>query len=155
MKRPRARLTLRRLMAAIATIAVSWSMCLGVAHLITYRANLQGERIFREGAAVLLQQNESARAAEWRQIADDSARRNREGLVHIATAGGLTVLGIIATALGLAIRARSGARDPARPRRVDAFVNVCLTIGAIPLAGLALGCIGYAGLLILVLATAD
>jgi hypothetical protein len=57
--------------------------------------------------------------------------------------------------LGLAIKANSWRWNLVYANRADALANACLGLGTIVLAGLALGCIAYVGIMLVVLATSE
>jgi hypothetical protein len=158
MRPPRLRLTVKRIMVAIATLAVSWSVCLGIGHLSIYPANVRGERAYREEALFWEKRQKPVPAAEYRLRAEEAARRNAESRASIITTlslmGLVIVLGATAS-LGLAVKARYRRRNLVSPPWVDALVDACLTLGAIVLVGFALGCIAYVGILLFVVATSE
>jgi hypothetical protein len=146
------------MMVATATLAVSWSMCLGIGHLSTYRANVRGERAYREEALIWETTREIGKAADCRQKAEQWARRNAESRSYIITALSLLGLAIVlgATAsLALAVKAEYRRRNLAHPLWVDALADTCLILGAIVLVGFGLGCVAYLGLLVFVVATTE
>jgi hypothetical protein len=155
MRLPRLRFTMRRMMAVIATLAVSWQMFLGIAHLNIYSANWNVERFERETAATLETKQDTVQAAEWRRMADETARRNRESWSYVATFLGLVVLGILLGAMGLDLRSRYGSMSSDRPRLVNALVAACSTGAKILLAGLILAGIACVGILLLLIAGDD
>jgi len=142
-------------MVVTATLAVSWSMCLGIGHLTIYPANVHGERREREEALIWEARQEVGKAADCRRKADELGRRNAESLAYIITALSLTGLGIILGGLGLAVKAGYKPRNLVRPRLVDALADVGLTMGTVLLVGFAVGCIAYVGLMLFVLATSE
>ena len=149
------RFTVRRLMVGIATLAVSWAMCLGIGHLSIYRANVEGERSDRKIAATLEKENKANLAAEWLVTAEEIGRRNQESRKYIFAALGLIALGLIAGGLRLALRRRSGNRAPDGCRLANAFAAACLTIAVIMLVGLALGGVAYLVAMAFVILTAE
>jgi hypothetical protein len=89
---PRVRLTVQRLMAVVATLTVSWSMCLGIGNLTIYRPNVQGESSDREEALWWETRHEAAKAADSRRKSEEWARRNAESLAYIITPSALSGL---------------------------------------------------------------
>jgi hypothetical protein len=155
MRPPRLRFTVRRMMVVTATLAASWSMCLGIGHLTIYRANVQGERADMEEALMWETRQESAKAADCRRKAAEWARRNVESFLYIITALSLTALGIVTRGLSLAFKARSKTENLVHRPLMDACVGVCLTLSKICLVGLALGCYGYLVAMLFVVVTAE
>jgi hypothetical protein len=138
---PQVRLTVQRLMAVVATLGVSWSMCLGIGHLTIYRPNVQGERSDKEEALWWETRQEPAKAAYSRRKAQEWARRNAESLAYIITAFSLVGLGVVLGGFGLAIKANSWRWDLVDANRADALANACLGLGTVVLAGL--GSVSY------------
>jgi hypothetical protein len=146
------------MMAATATLAVSWSMCLGIGHMSIYRANVQGERAYREEALIWEARQRAEKAADCRRKAEEWARRNEQSLAYIITALSLIGLAIAfgATArLGLAVKARYQRRNLIEPPWVDALTNACSTLGVLVLVGFGLGCTAYVGIMLFVVATSE
>ena len=120
MRLPRVRVTVRRIMRVTATVAVTWSMFLGIGHLTIYRANVEGERAYMEEALVWETRQQSDKAADCRRQAEQWARRNAESLVYIITTLSLTALGIVTRGLSLAVNARSKTPNLVRRPLLDA-----------------------------------
>jgi hypothetical protein len=155
MRLPRVRVTVRRMMVVSATLAVSWSMCLGIGHLTIYRANVEGERAYMESARACETRHEMLEAVDWRRMAEDLARRNAESRSYIVTALSLTVLAILAGGLSLAVKTVYHSRNLVRRSLVDTCVGACLTLSKICLVGLALGCFGYLAVGLMVALTSE
>ena len=62
----------------IATLAVAWSMCLGIGHLTIYPANIRGERLHREAALIWETRAQAHKAADCRREAEVSGAAERE-----------------------------------------------------------------------------
>ena len=131
------------MLVVTATLAVSWSMLLGIGHLSIYRANVRGERAYMEEALMWETRLESDKAADCRQKAKEWAQRNAESRLYIITALSLTVLGVVTRGLGLVAKAHSKSSSLSRRPLLDACVGACLSLSKICLLGLALGCFGY------------
>ena len=155
MRLPRVRFTVGRLMVGIATLAVSWCMCLGIGHLTIYRSNVAGETYDRETAVSYELENNSDLAAPWRRMSEEYAWRNQESRIHILTALSLTSLGLAAGGITLAIRSRFGPSVKVRRGLAYRLDAACSTIAAIVLIGLAIGGVAYMGGMLLVLVTLD
>jgi hypothetical protein len=154
----RLRLTVRKIMVAIATIAVAWSMCLGIGHMTIYRANVRGEIAYREAALLGEARHDAAEAAERRQQADELANRNAESLAYILTTFSLIALAIVLGAIagiGLWAQALYRKRDRVEPPWIGILARACSVLGVIVLFGFGLGCIAYFGGMMLVLATSE
>jgi len=149
------RLTVSRLMIGVATLAVSWAMCLGIGHLSIYRANVEGERYDRNIAATLKQENKQDLAAEWLARADEVGRLNRESRKYIFTFLSLIASGLIAGGMRLAIGGRLGKRALARLGLATTFAAAFQTIAVIMLVGLAIAGVAYAVGLAFVILTAE
>ncbi len=152
----RVRLTVRKIMVAIATIAVAWSMCLGIVHLTNHRAKLQVEAAYRAMALLSEASHDAAKAAESRQRAEELAARNAESLAYIVTTFSLlalvVVLGVTA-GIGLWAKALYRKRNRVEPPWVDIVAHRCSAVGVILLLGFAFGCTAYFGFVMFVLAT--
>jgi hypothetical protein len=107
MRAPRPRFTVRSIMVVIATLAVSWPMCLGVGHMTIYRANVPGERARREYALFWEARDEVGKAADQRREAEVWARRNEVSLPYIITA--LSLIGS-----GMILRPKDGSAQRAK-----------------------------------------
>jgi hypothetical protein len=143
------------MMVVTATLAVSWSMCLGIGHLTIYRANVQAERAYMESALICETRQEMVEAVDWRRRADDAARENAESRRYIVTALSLTVLAIVAGGLSLAVKTVYHTRNLVRRSLVDTCIGACLTLSKICLVGLALGCLGYLAVILIVAVTSE
>src|ERR1700758_2647231 len=115
MRLPRLQLTVKRMMVVVATLAVSWSAFVGIAHLAIYPRNVHFERTLREQALVWEAKHEAEKAAGLRQMAEECGRRNAESLAYIITALGLVGLGTATGALGLAFKGHYGKQNLVQP----------------------------------------
>lgn len=138
-----------------ATLAVSWSMFLGISHIPKYNDNLDYEKYFREQEAIWQARNETVLAEDSRRKAREAAQLNQVSLTHGVTALSLTVLGIVSGGLGLAIRVLYGARKSLRPGFAKALATACTTVATILLAGLTFGGIAYIVAMLFVIAFDD
>jgi len=149
------RLTVRRLMIGVATLAVSWAMCLGIGHLCIYRANVAGEMYDRNTAATLEKENKADLASEWLAKAEKVGRLNQESRRHIFTFVSLIASGLIAGGIRLAIGGWLGNRAPDGRGLTNTLAAACLTIAVIMLVGLALGGVAYVAVMAFVILTAE
>jgi hypothetical protein len=149
-----ARLTVRRMMSITATLAVSWAFFFGIAHLLVYRQHLAAEQYFRETAAALEAKNDG-RAADWREMAEDLARRNQDSWSKVATLLGLVAAGSLSAGLGLVLRTRSQPVNSPRSETMHTLVSACTTAMKILVVGLVLAGIACIGFLLLVMSGDD
>jgi hypothetical protein len=152
---PRVRFTVRRMMVITATLAVSWALFFGIAHLLVYRQNLKNEQYYREGAAILEAKKSDVLAAEWRKFAEDAARMNHDSWSKVVTLVGLVGAGVISTGLGLVLRKRSKSVSSPRAEPVNILVSACSTVTKILMVALVLAAISYVGFMLLVMAVDD
>ena len=149
------RMTTRRWMIVTAVPSVSWGMFLGFANLIAYFGYAEGERYFREGAAIWEAKGEAGRAATWRGYADEQARMRRDFLSRGSTTLGLLGLGGILGGIALAVRARYGAANSDRPSRLNTLAASCSVGAKLIFVSLAIAGLTYIGFLLLVMAGYD
>jgi hypothetical protein len=154
----RLRITVRKIMVAIATIAVAWSMCLGIGHLTNHRTSMQVEVAYREAARLWDAKQDTAKAAERRRQAEELANQNAESLAYIlmtfSLIGLVVVLGATA-GIGLLAQALYRKRNRVAPRWVDIVARTCSAVGVIVMVGFALGCIAYFGITMFVAVTRE
>jgi hypothetical protein len=143
------------MMVVTATLAVSWSMCLGIGNLTIYRANVEAERAYMEWALVCETRHEMVEAVDWRRMAEDAARRNAQSRSYIVTSLSLTVLAIVAGGLSFAVKKVYHTRNLVQSSMVDTCVGACLTFSKICFVGLALGCFGYVAGMLIVAVTSE
>jgi hypothetical protein len=151
----RVRFTVRGMMVVVATLAVTWALFFGIAHLTVYRDHLEYERHARQAAATLEAQKSDALAAEWRTRAEEAARLTRENGNWVATLLGLVGLGVASAGLGIVLRRRPEPASSARSRAMESIVAACSTVAKVVLVASILAGILYAGLFVLVVLTWD
>jgi hypothetical protein len=141
-------------MIVIASLAISWSMFTGIAHISVYRANVGSESLYRREILEWEAIGGTRQAADRRRQADELARANQISRAYGATALSLAVMGVVLGGLALVLRQRPQEQTPAR-HRVDAIAGACSLVSAVILVGFALGCTAFLAALAFVGATCE
>ena len=140
---PRIRFTVRRLMIAVATIAVSLCMFNGIGHLSIFQENVAREAFLKNEAA-RLEFKKNSLAELRRQDAEFVARQNRHEIrPPILTAACVLVLGVIAGAIHLVARWQYPTWVQHQRRLMVGLVDVCSSVATVSLAGTVVGCSLY------------
>jgi hypothetical protein len=148
-------MTVGRLMAAIAIMALSWCMLLGIANLVTYLSHKSAEQQWREDAAILEARADSDGAGRARAMADEQRQLGHYCLTSGASTLALLALAIALAGVGLGMRSRTECLSGPGPALMDIFARGCLNTAKISIVSLIIGVIAYGAFLLFVLATDD
>jgi hypothetical protein len=155
MRLPRVRFTVRRMMAAIAVLPISWCMLLGIADLIGYADHARMERECRDGAAIWESKNEPGRATHELELAEEQRQMKLACLSRGLTVLALLTLGGSAGLIGMAVRARHAPACPDDAGAMNRLASVCSAVAKVIFVSLLLGGGIYLVILLLVMAGDD